>query len=146
MIGKILSSNINIKSKYLSVNLKNNGLKKRFYIHRLVYEAFLSKIKNGLVINHKNGIKKDNRVFNLETVTQKQNIHHSIKTGLTPPFKGQDSKNSKLLNNDVILIKKHLARKKINACDLAKMFDVSQATISGIKSGKTWAHIKGEKK
>lgn len=52
-------------------------------IHRLIAEAFLPAPKEGAtVINHKDGNKANNRVENLEWVTQQENIRHAWETGL----------------------------------------------------------------
>ena len=49
-----------------------NGKKKQFLVHQLVYECFVS--PNFDKINHINGIKTDNRVENLESVSHQENI------------------------------------------------------------------------
>lgn len=78
--GKILKTKIK-PNGYGFVSLHNNKEKpKYFHTHRLVAMTFLGKSK--LQVNHINGIKLDNRLQNLEYVTSKQNIHHSIKNGL----------------------------------------------------------------
>lgn len=50
-------------------------------IHVLVAEAFIGPREPGLVVNHKNNNRQDNRLENLEWVTQSQNVLHAYKTG-----------------------------------------------------------------
>lgn len=74
------------------VSLKSNGylqctlFRKRFYIHRLVYEAWIGNIPNGYDIDHINGIKTDNRVSNLRAVSRSENLKHNYELG----FKGSN--------------------------------------------------------
>lgn len=75
------------KDGYLRITLTNNGKRKSYYVHKLVARTFLDNYDNKLQVNHKNGIKNDNRVENLEMVTLQQNIKHSIETGLKPKLK-----------------------------------------------------------
>lgn len=51
--------------------------------HRVVAETYLVKLNEDMVVNHINGIKTDNRVENLEWVTQSENILHAWETGLS---------------------------------------------------------------
>lgn len=61
------------RTGYESVTLSNNKVVRRFFVHRLVYTAFCGEIPSGLYINHKNEVKTDNRVENLELVTCQYN-------------------------------------------------------------------------
>ncbi|WP_157351225.1 HNH endonuclease [Aliarcobacter butzleri] len=68
------------KNGYLIVDLYNK-CQKTLYIHRLVAENFLNQ-GNYTEVNHKNGIKTDNRVENLEWCSRKQNCQHRHNIGL----------------------------------------------------------------
>jgi hypothetical protein len=72
--GKILKQNPD-KRGYLSVSLNLNGNDKTRLIHQLVAEAFLNHKRCGykLVIDHINNEPTDNRVENLQIVTQRFN-------------------------------------------------------------------------
>lgn len=68
---------------YLVVCLRDRKAERTEYptVHRLVAMAFLEEI-NKPQVNHKNGIKTDNRVENLEWVTNSENIQHAFSMGL----------------------------------------------------------------
>lgn len=68
---------------YFAVSgLKINGKRKHWLTHRLIATVFIPNPENKPVVNHKNGIKTDNRVENLEWCTYQENSIHAIKTGL----------------------------------------------------------------
>jgi hypothetical protein len=69
---------------YPKVALRVDGQKTEREVHILVAEAFIAPRPSGLVANHKNGVKTDNRPENLEWVTRAENNAHALRTGLWP--------------------------------------------------------------
>ena len=81
--GGILKIYINSRNKYGYVCLCKENIKKSLRTHRIVLETF-SPVKDmdQLQVNHINGIKTDNRLINLEWVTQSENMKHAFDNGL----------------------------------------------------------------
>jgi len=65
---------------YLGVTLCKDGKKKTHHIHVLVAEAFIPNPNNLPEVNHRFGIKSDNRASQLEWMTKRQNCEHYCKT------------------------------------------------------------------
>lgn len=80
--GHIFPYSLNSKG-YKCVRLKNPAFaknkdrRKNYRVHRLVAMFYLSDYSEDLQVNHKNGIKTDNRVENLEMVTNSENALHA---------------------------------------------------------------------
>ena len=70
---------------YNAVDLYSNGKRTTKRVHRLVCETFLDNPDNKEQVNHKNGIKTDNRLDNLEWVTASENVQHAFANGLSKP-------------------------------------------------------------
>lgn len=81
-VGRILKPQMH-QQKYLRVNLYKNGKMQYHKVHILVIKTFLGARPTGYQINHKNGIKTDNRIENLEYVTPRENILHAWTNGLS---------------------------------------------------------------
>lgn len=111
-------------------------------VHRLVAEAFLPNPKKYPQINHKNGIKDDNRVENLEWCDNSYNQKHAIKIGLRKnTSRGEDNNLSKLTERDVKRIRMAL-KCGIQRKELEKIFKVSKPCITAIATNRNWKHVK----
>lgn len=71
---------IHIRTKvgYSYVQLCKNQIQIDYRVHRLVAIAFIETSDRALQVNHKNGVKTDNRVENLEWCTSSYNQRHSF--------------------------------------------------------------------
>lgn len=75
----VLKQRLNHKG-YCEVYTCKNGIRQKHYMHRLVYIAHKGPIPEGRQIDHLNGVKTDNRISNLEPVTNRENqIRHCRK-------------------------------------------------------------------
>lgn len=140
--GKVKKATL-INNGYLIVNLCKNSKSKNYLLHRLVAETFIPNPENKPDINHKNGIKTDDRVENLEWCTKSENMQHAVKTGLFVPTKfkilvGEKHGSSKLKEADVIFIRNH---KEMSNKELAKKFNISKEHASLIKNKKSWRYL-----
>ncbi len=83
---------------YYVVSLCVDGKAKNHYIHQLVAKSFLDK-PDGSVVNHKDGVKVNNQLSNLEWTTQSKNISHSYDIGLRDRKSESGYKGVKAINN-----------------------------------------------
>ena len=74
--GRVLRPGKN-RCGYLFVLLYYKGQSRFCYVHNLVATAFVEGWREGLQVNHKNGVKTDNRAENLEWVTSSENHQHA---------------------------------------------------------------------
>jgi len=113
----------------LCVALHKQG-QKVVSVHRLVAFAFLPKPQNKNLVNHKNGIKHDNCVNNLEWCTAKENNSHADRTGLNKHIQKENSRTRKLSFKDIKYVCKHL---ELSSGDLSKKFKVTRGCITQIR-------------
>lgn len=77
--GRVLTPFYEEKKGYYQVRLSKNGKNKTFRIHRLVALAFLENPFNYTDVNHKDEVKTNNKVNNLEWCTRKYNNNYGTK-------------------------------------------------------------------
>ena len=74
--GQIIKQEKNVDG-YNVIRIRNKGKKKWIFVHRAVAIAFLGEPKENEIVNHKNGIKTDNRIDNLEWCSYSYNNWHA---------------------------------------------------------------------
>lgn len=146
--NKFLSEN-KMAGNYIAVTLSQDGERQEFTNHRLTALAYLTDNGEGktvkgipvehLVVNHIDTNTLNNEVSNLEWVTQKDNILHSVRLG-----------NYKTINNyrplsdeDAHEICK-LLEQGVRSKDIVNITGKSNAIVNGIKSGVNYQDISQE--
>lgn len=106
--------------------------------HQLVAITFLGPQPSPYhIVNHKNGVKNDNRVENLEWVTHEENMNHASYHNLTAHTSGIKNTAAKLSNDDVKEIRESPLPTKI----FIHKYNVSKEQINKIRRNEAWTHL-----
>lgn len=134
--GRILRGSIG-NHGYPAVSLYKDGKRKEKTIHRLMAIEFIPNPTNKPFINHKDGIKTNNRLDNFEWCDCLYNNQHAKENNLNA--KGERMGSAKLKNEQVLELRKLFNVKTDN--EIAKAYGVTSGTISNIRCQRTWKHI-----
>ena len=136
---------IGLYERYPQVTLVKNGKVHCVKVHRLVARAFIPNPKNLATVNHKDGDKSNNRVENLEWLSQKDNIRHGIKTGLIRELSGKNHPSYQ--NNEYIFQHEKHGTVHCTRYELRQEYGLTKSGIADLikgrsKSCKGWKLLK----
>ena len=152
--GRVISRSIHRKEErilslvetnngYFRVGLRHDDGEFRYYlIHRIVMIEF-NPVYNfqNLQVNHIDGIKSNNCIWNLEWVTCKENIIHAYKTGLKTQYRGEQCSYATITNAQAEQIAKLLITKQYSHEQIANIVGCHTNIVRSISSGSTWIDI-----
>lgn len=133
-------------SPYYKVNLQisidGHSYSDVFLVHRLMMCTFFpcEEMQN-LLVNHKDGDKCNDELYNLEWVTASENIIHAIKTGLFKPVYGENHCCATITEDTAIQIVNLLFSRKYTHKQIATKLSTSVSVVDSIASGKSWKHL-----
>ncbi len=123
---KFLTPKINYDG-YHRIQIWKNNKCKMIQWHKVIAETFLPKpSEKHIVVNHKDGNKTNNVIENLEWVTQKENIAHAWRTGLST--RENHSKYTGFIVLDV------LTNEKNEYACLSEIADALQSSYFGLRN------------
>ena len=115
---------------YHIVTLKLNKKQKTFKVHRLVANTFIENKFKKETVNHINGIKTDNTIYNLEWATRKEQSIHSYKNSL------------QVKTNNVLLLNIQTGIFYNSIFEASKTINIHKSTlqkkINGIRKNNTY--------
>lgn len=127
---------------YPVIRVSIDGIPRTYRMHRLIAEAFLGPVPDGMEINHKNGTRDDNRIENLEIVDRAQNMIHSVYVLRKQPkgLRGSANSRSVLVESDIPVIRTRYAKGGESMASIGKDYGVTATVICRIMKGKIWTH------
>ena len=128
--GKLLKQHINNRG-YYAVGLYKNNKRKTYQVHALVLESFIKRPK-GKEPNHKNSIRADNRLENLEWLTRSENISHGYRNGRN---------SGKKLDSVTVRAMRAQHKQGWSQAEIAKKYGISSSTMSNIINRKLWKYV-----
>lgn len=107
-------------------------------LHRVVAKAFLDNPENKREVNHKDGVKSNNSLENLEWMTSKENAKHALDTKIYVKAKGSRHGMAQFIPQTVDLIRT-FARYGIPRKKIAECLGLSgRHCVDWVLSGKTY--------
>ncbi len=147
--GRVYSYNTNdfikgsYRSGYRNVSLKTKDCKSvTIQVHRLVMLAF-HPIENpeNFIVNHIDGNKTHDYIWNLEWCTYAQNTHHACMIGLMNYNGGENNANSSITEIQAEEICKMLISGKYNCIEIANIIGCNAGIVYQISAGNAWKHL-----
>lgn len=128
---------------YYRVCLAINHVGSRYYlIHRIVMIEFACiPTYMDMQINHFNGDKSKNVIWNLEWMTASANIQHAFNNGLKIATKGEDCSYATITNEQADQIGYLLATTDLQHKQIAEMIGCSKSVVTDISVGSTWKSV-----
>lgn len=124
---------------YERVTLLKNGNRSYLFVHRIVADNFIENPLTKRTVNHKDGIKTNNNVENLEWATHSENAQHAVDNNLTHRAKGEEM--SKVLTETDIHKILELRKCGMTYKAIGELVGRPKSTIQSIMNGRRWNHI-----
>ena len=106
------------------------------FVHVMVWEAVNGPIPDGMQINHKNGVRTDNRLSNRELVTPSENTLHAYRLRLRSAV---GEKNGRAILTEEAV--REIRASNVPASQLARVYGVSKRTVCDARNGSSWGSV-----
>ena len=145
--GSVYNTNTNNKLNphidaygYLRASTTSGGEKCNALVHRLLAIAFIPNLDGLPQVNHKDGIKTNNTLSNLEWCTNQDNSDHANRSGLRDSMLGEGSHFNVHTESTVKLICELLQEGSRNV-DISRVLKVPICLVSDVRAGRSWTQV-----
>lgn len=122
------------RREYLQVRFQVGRVRYYRTVHRLVALAFIPNPLDKPQVNHRDGVKLNNDVSNLEWATAAENVRHAYATGLSRAVAGETHHSAKLTDNQVVELRYRFAAGESMA-ELAEVYGLEQRSVHKLARG-----------
>jgi hypothetical protein len=127
---------------YRAIKIRSDeGRRRVVLLHRAVWEAYQGRIPAGYWINHKNGVRCDNTLANLECDTPKYNHTHARDVLKRKWASGLESGVRRLEPEQVAALRALHSKARWSQMRLAKLFGISQPAVNKILKLRNWRTV-----
>lgn len=130
MLGRA-SAGTTTRLGYMVVGLTKDGKRTRQYVHCLIALTFLGPKPDGMEVNHKDGVKVNNAIENLEYTTRSGNVQHAYDTGLMRP-------NPAKITREQALVARQMNADGASRAEISKHLGLGKTATRAAILGITW--------
>ena len=134
---------------YMLATLCDNGKRRTFKTHQIVALAWISPQPTPAhEVNHKNGVKSENRADNLEWTTRRENVQHAWRTGLSAVSEANRAASRETIKKAHAAIRgvthaeadeiRRLVANGMTKAGAGRLFGLTSWSVRDIVAGKTY--------
>lgn len=124
---------------YWQVVLSKDKKRKTIKLHILVAQAFIPNPDNKPQVNHKDSLRSNNCVENLEWATAQENVQHSYDSGSNS--NAGDLHPRRVMSEAIVREMRNLKALGKKIADIARHYGLKYHTVQKAISGKNWGHV-----
>lgn len=141
-VSQVMRKNQLGKRGYYYISLSKDGKRKNHLVHRLLAEVYIPKVNGKNYVNHKDGVKTNIDLRNLEWCTASQNCKHAYRTGLKIPHRAISEHNKTTRLDKAKILQAHeWVKLGIPKGDIAQRLGVSRSAVYRALTKQTWRNL-----
>lgn len=134
-----LKGHLSTSTGYIYMTLRRDLVSHRVPLHRLLAFQFIPNPENKPMVNHRDGVKINNQLENLEWVTNQENVQHAYDLGINPKLEERWNNKNKI--NDIHHVCELLQEGLLGLKEISLITGVDPKSVGQIKYKNNWKDI-----